>query len=264
MPVVRRSAAGFNAPQVRRRNRPPAVGARCPGHPAAVKGRAMVPRAIGRPWPWVTGPLVFVGGVWLVLSYYLLDFVRTYCVDVPFYDEWEVLPVMMREQPVTLQWLWSQHNEHRMFLGRLLYLGVERLAHYDFRAGALLDALLLSAAAAALIGFAHRLRGWTTYSDAFFPLVLLNWGQAENLIWSFQVQFVGASMLALVVLMLVARPGRMTFGRAMALATSTLLFPLLGGNGMALVPALTVCVVLAGWDVRSADGEWTWRTLAVW
>src|SRR5262245_39185544 len=151
------------------------------------------PRAVGRPWRWITGPLVFVWCVWLVLSFSLLGFVRAYCVDLPFYDEWEVLPVLLHEQPITLEWLWSQHNEHRMILGRLIYLGVVRAAHYDFRAGAFLDALVLSAAAAALIAFAHRLRGRATYSDAFFPLVLLTWGQAENLIWSFQVQFVGAS-----------------------------------------------------------------------
>jgi len=151
-----------------------------------------------------------------------------------------------------------------MFLGRLIYLGVVRTADYDFRAGAWIDAFVLCFAAAALIGFAHRLRGWTTYSDAFFPLVLLTWGQAENLIWSFQVQFVGASALAIAALILVASPGRMTFGPAMALAACTLLLPLFGANGLALVPALAICVVLAGWDVRSTDGAWTGRPLVVW
>jgi len=60
-----------------------------------------VPRAVGRPSQWITR--LFVWGVWLVLSISLLDFVRAYCVNLPFYDEWELLPVMLREQPITLE-----------------------------------------------------------------------------------------------------------------------------------------------------------------
>jgi hypothetical protein len=222
------------------------------------------PRPIARRRRSNAGPLVFVWSAWLALSLFGLDFVHTYGVNFPYYDEWEMVPAITGQQPITLQWLWSQHNEHRIVLPRLIYLAVTTVSGRDFRAGAFFDACMLSAAAAALIGVAHRLRGRTIYADAFFPLVMLHWGQAENLVLSFQIQFVGSSVLALVALLLVVGPGPMSFRRALALGGCTALFPLFGGNGLALAPALAVCVLLAGWDVRTARPGGIWRALGVW
>jgi hypothetical protein len=210
------------------------------------------------------GAVVFVWGVWLVLSVSVLHFVRTYGVDFPYYDEWEMVPAITGQQPVTLSWLWSQHNEHRMFLGRVIYLGVERLGGFDFRAGAVFDACVLSALAAVLIGFTRRFRGRTTYPDAFFPLLMLHWGQAENLILSFQVQFVASSALAIIVLLLLLTRDQMRPRQALALGLCTVLFPLLGGTGLALTPALAICVFLAGCDVRTAEYGRGWTAVGVW
>ena len=156
------------------------------------------PRAVRR-WPSDTGALVFVWGAWLVLSVTLLQFVRTYGVDFPYYDEWEMVPAITGQQPVTFSWLWSQHNEHRMFLGRRSTSRSKRSAG-TISAPARFDASVLCASAAMLIAFARRFRGHATYADAFFPLLMLHWGQAENLVLSFQVQFVASSALAIIVL----------------------------------------------------------------
>ena len=43
-----------------------------------------------------------------------------------------------------------------------------------------------------------------------------------------------------------------------------MLFPLLGGTGLALTPAIVVCVFLAGWDLRKADPGGRWTSVAVW
>ncbi|HEX6861619.1 MAG TPA: hypothetical protein VF414_02330, partial [Thermoanaerobaculia bacterium] len=73
----------------------------------------------------------------------------TYSVDIPFLDDWEMIPVLTGVEPVTPGWLWSQHNEHRIVIPRLIYLGILKLGGYDFRAGTIFDLLLLCATAAA-------------------------------------------------------------------------------------------------------------------
>src|ERR1700712_5245275 len=72
------------------------------------------------------GPLLFVWLVWLVLSRQLWNFVIEHGRDIPYMDDWEMVPVLMGEQPITLKWLWSLHNEHRIVMPRLIYLAVTR------------------------------------------------------------------------------------------------------------------------------------------
>jgi hypothetical protein len=79
------------------------------------------------------------------------------------------------EEPVTPTWLWSQHNEHRMLLPRLIYLALSELSGYDFRAGAVYNVLALSALSAVMIMTCRALRGGCDFRDAYFPLMLLNW-----------------------------------------------------------------------------------------
>jgi hypothetical protein len=199
------------------------------------------------------GPAIFVWSVWLGLSLLLTYFVLTYSVDLPFLDDWEMIPVLTGVQPVTPSWLWSQHNEHRIVIPRLIYLGIVKLGGYDFRAGVIFELLLLSATAAALIKGAGAIRGRVLYSDAFFPLVLLHWGQAENLIWGFTISLVLGSVLAACLLCVLMRPGPLSFRAAAALALCTLALPLISGSALALVPAFAACTVLAGWELRRSQ-----------
>lgn len=199
-----------------------------------------------------TGPAIFVWSVWLGLSILLTFFVTTYSVDMPFLDDWEMIPVLTGVEPVTTGWLWSQHNEHRIVIPRLIYLGIMKLGGYDFRAGAIFDLLLLSGTAAALIAAARSIRGRVSYSDAFFPLVLLHWGQAENLVWGFTIPLVLGSVIAACLLCVLMKPGHLDFRAALMLALSTAALPLISGSALALVPAFAACTFLAGWELRKA------------
>jgi hypothetical protein len=199
------------------------------------------------------GPAIFVWSVWLGLSLLLTYFVLTYSVDIPFLDDWEMIPGLTGVQPVTLDWLWAQHNEHRIFIPRIIYLAIVKLGSYDFRAGAVFDLLLLSATAAALIAAARTIRGRVLYSDAFFPLVLLHWGQTENLIWGFTMPLVLGSVLAACLLCVLMKPGHLSFRAALPLALCTIALPLISGSALALVPAFAACTVLTGWELRKAQ-----------
>src|SRR5262245_35704592 len=127
--------------------------------------------------------VVFVWSVWGLALLAALAFVRTYGSRwVLFLDSWEIVPALTGQQPVTAGWLWSQHNEHRVLLPRLIQLAVVTVTGGDFRTIMFLDVFALAAVALGLILAAKRLRGgWVSYTDAFFPLALLNLAQRENL-----------------------------------------------------------------------------------
>ena len=170
-----------------------------------------------------------------------LALVGTYGSNVPSWDGWDMVPTLTGEQPISLTWLWSQHNEHRIPLPRLILLGLGKLTNNDFRAGMYFGVLGLGALALAMILVAKQLRGTWSYSDAFFPLVLLNWGHAVNMLWGWQVQFFASTILAGIILLAIAKWGDQSKGGpALTVGMCLLLLPLCGANGLGLVPALAL------------------------
>jgi hypothetical protein len=179
----------------------------------------------------------------------VLAFIRANGPNVPFDDEYYLVPVLTHQRPVTLKFLWSLHNEHRIVLPRLLYLGLAKVTGTDFRAGMYLIAAGLAGIAAAMIVAARRLRGGTNYADAFFPLAFLHLGHCENLLWSFQVQFLSSTLLACGLLFLILHSRQpLTWRTALAGGLCLVGLTLCGANGLPLVPLLAIW--LTYWAVR--------------
>jgi hypothetical protein len=166
--------------------------------------------------------------------------VARYASNVPSWDDWDMVPTLTRNQPITWNWLWSQHNEHRVPLPRLIFLGLNWLTLIDMRVTMYFDVLVMATLAAAMMVVAARLRGRPSVTDAFFPLVLLNWGQAANLLWGWQLQFFASVALACVALLAIVRAGATVPVRraAVTVGICALLLPLCGANGLGMVPAL--------------------------
>jgi hypothetical protein len=95
--------------------------------------------------------------------------------NVPIWDEWALVPYVTGDKPVTLSWLWSLHNEHRIVLPRLVYVPLVRLTG-DYRSLNVFNAMALGGIAAAFVLVTRRIRGRTEWADALFPLVLLKMG----------------------------------------------------------------------------------------
>src|ERR687891_1302134 len=93
----------------------------------------------------------FVWALWSAMSVAALLFVARYASNVPSWDDWDMVPTLTGNQPVTWNWLWSQHNEHRVPLPRLIFLGLNRLALVDMRVTMYFDILLMAALAGAMI-----------------------------------------------------------------------------------------------------------------
>jgi hypothetical protein len=189
----------------------------------------------------------------LVAALYL---VGRYGSNVPSWDDWDMVPTLTGEQPVTAEWLWSQHNEHRVPLPRLALLALGRLVALDFRVPMVVDALAMGAAAAGLVAAAIRLRGRASLTDAFLPLVLLNWSHAANLLWAWQIEYFASVVLSCVALRAIALCGTSLAPRAAGIRVGTclLLLPLTGGNGLAMAPAWIGWLGYAAWLTRRRGG----------
>ncbi len=189
----------------------------------------------------------------------VLGLIAFYGSNVPCWDDWDIVPSATRHQPITLQWLWSQHNEHRVPIPRLLLLGILRLSRIDFRAGMVFNALATAALALALMVTARTVRGRSIFCDAFFPIVLLGWGQAVNFLWCWQVQFFSSMALSGTVLVFAARsagPPRLWLG--MLIGLCVILLPLCGANGVGLTPALALWLgyaALLHWRRGTHEGK---------
>jgi hypothetical protein len=191
----------------------------------------------------------FVWTVWAAATALAFWATAVYGRWLPWSDDFNIVPVVTGDMPLSLAWLWEQHNEHRIPLVKLFFVGMGRLSGCDYRWTLAANGLLLSATAAALIVAARRLRGFTSWTDAVFPAVILHLGQGA-LGWAFHSQFLLTTVLScLFVATAVAAPRRSVW-RSAAMATGAVLLPLTGSSGL-LVAAAATCLLAAealGWN----------------
>lgn len=187
---------------------------------------------------------------WAVMTAAGLGFVLRFGHNVPWGDEWEFVPVLTGHEPAG-PWLWAQHNEHRLPLPRAVYLGLFRLTG-DFRAGMVLQVLLLSALALGLMRYLAAVRGRPAWSDVFVPVGLLNWGHVENYLMGYQLFF--AVVCVFVCGMLMAARSVRTYRAGLLVGGQLLLLEACGGSGLAFVPPVIAWLLLAA--RRVGRKEW--------
>lgn len=141
-------------------------------------------------------------------------------------------------QGIHIQWLWKTWAEHRVPLAKLIWKGVLEATDYDFRAGNFLTVICLALTSFGMIWTAARIRGRIILSDAFFPLALLNFGQAQVFLMWWQMNHVPAPATASALLMVLALWGADLQMRHMAaIGAALILFVLCGPGGLPYVMA---------------------------
>jgi hypothetical protein len=189
----------------------------------------------------------FVALSWVALLAASLFLVGHFSFNFPYFDEFDLVPYLTGDQPITWQSLWAQNNEHRLPLPKLAYLALVRLTGGDFRAALYFNVLAMGAVTALLLIAVQRARGRFRYSDAFIPLAGLGAAHADIFLWGFEIQFICSVLLAGSVLFIVTRrPAGLTRGAALTAGAALLLLPLCGANGLVLVPALALWLLYAG------------------
>lgn len=194
------------------------------------------------------GPAVVVWLIWAATVASVLVAIARDGRNIPFEEDWLMVGPMTGHEPDIPDWLWSQNSEHRLPLPRLVNLALLRTTG-DFRSTMVLDTLAVAALAAVMILVARRLRGGRTgLADVFFPLLLLQLGNWDNLVWGWQIQFVLPTVLAGVLLVVIAARPFSPAPRATAVAALALIgLPLSGANGLVFTPTLAAWLAYATW-----------------
>jgi len=172
-----------------------------------------------------------------VLVYY-------YGHNVPFFDDWMIVSALTGHQPITLQWLWAQHNDHRMPVTNLLLLGLYQISGGDFRAGMFFNAAALILMTILMLRAAFRLRGSMAMTDAFIPLILLSWRHYGNLLWNWQVSFLAPTLLAVVAIYLISARSIPSRSTALGMAVVVCMLSLMGAVGPAFAAPICAWMVL--------------------
>ena len=104
----------------------------------------------------------------------------------------------------------------------------------------LFSALCVGGLSFAMIRAAKAVRGRVSYSDAFFPLLMLNWSHTAFR-WSIDLMLVMVTALSGVILLIMIRSGsRWTLGSAILAGVCTILLPGCAASGLVLLPALAL------------------------
>ena len=188
--------------------------------------------------------LVFLLASWTILTLSALWFTAKFGAIFPLRDELAWVPYISGHGHVSFGWLWSLHNEHCLFLPRLVYLGICKASGCRFIASALANVMILSFVSILLIGKARKIRKQSSPADVFFPLLFLNWGLHADMLWGFNLQF-SLSLLFLTVILLTVisietEPGSFSWP---ILIASVVGLQLCGANGMIF------SLFLIGWFV---------------
>jgi hypothetical protein len=128
------------------------------------------------------------------LTVLIVDVIR-YKVDVPFWDQWNFVPLLGKsfEGGISFGDLWALHNEHRLFFPRLIMLGLAHLSGYNISYELALNILL--AAAIFFLVLRRAKKVFSLLGSPGFPwvapilsLLAFSLHQGENWVWGWQVQ----------------------------------------------------------------------------
>ena len=136
----------------------------------------------------------------VAMLFCLLLMVRGY-VRCPFWDQWWVVAqIADGESPLSLAWLWSQQNEHRILFPRLLVwldvsvFGARNISLFLFTFTVQFGHWLLWIFAIRRWGPTDRGLRWTL--AGLFGYCLFCPNQIENFVWAFQCLFLFTFFLA--------------------------------------------------------------------
>ncbi len=190
-----------------------------------------------------------VGIGWALLLLVALAYVWKYGSNVPYWDDWILVPALTAEEGPPLGYFWEQNNEHRLALSRLLLVAWISLAGMDFRAPLFVQVAILGALALGLVRLMARLRGHARLTDLVIPVLLLNLGHHDNFLWTWQLQHVLVMALVGALLVLILASGRrMTWPTVLLTGLLLVALPGCGAPALAYVPCGLLWLAWAGWS----------------
>jgi hypothetical protein len=131
----------------------------------------------------------------LVPLLFLIGVVVHYAVAVPYYDQWELVPLLEKSYrgDLALHDLWAQHNEHRIFFPLALMLPLARLTGWNVYYELALNLALALGIFLVFTGLVKRTArqlAWSglSWSIPAVSVVVFSVCQYQNWLWGWQLQ----------------------------------------------------------------------------
>ncbi|PYL05590.1 MAG: hypothetical protein DME34_11085 [Verrucomicrobia bacterium] len=212
------------------------------------------PIAVSSPDQPAVGALPLIGSKaerWIFLLLGLLPLaaivrlISKYAVNVPWGDEWSLVPLIRKsyEHQLTLTDLFRQHNEHRIIIPKLIYVGFAQWTHWNVVAEMFFSVLLCCAISAGIYLLLERTLPGPARKRLFLwaliNLLIFAPVQAENWLWGFQLQmFIPNLCLVGCLVLLTSRLGdaHKMSGAALLATIATFSF----GGGVLLWPVIAL------------------------
>ncbi len=132
------------------------------------------------------------GLVWLPLLF-LAVLVYARSVNVPFWDEWELVPIFQHLHAGHFLWsdFWRQHNEHRLFFPTLALTGLAYLTHWNLQIECFAGLVVAAGSFVLLRKVIARSLDLKRETALLFLLALLWFSpvQVENWLWGWQLEW---------------------------------------------------------------------------
>ena len=117
-------------------------------------------------------------------------FVAIYAVDVPYWDEWEMLVDGGLQQRFDPVWLLARHNEHRIVFTKLQIWLLYRINHWDVATQILMNFILFGGLLASVGWMMRRIDPTTPHPLIGVTMMLMmSAASFQNHAWAFQSQF---------------------------------------------------------------------------
>ncbi len=164
----------------------PARSAPAPSSPASHSAPAM---------PYLPLAALLIFAVPVLMLCLILWGIWTRTPQVPFWDEWQNVDMVVHFKQGTLQFadFWAFHNEHRIIIPRMLELGLIDLSHWNEQVMMTFDLGLAVLEAGLLLAAVRRGLNSITWMVALVApvsLIVFSLGQYENWLWAFQITFI--------------------------------------------------------------------------
>lgn len=140
---------------------------------------------------WMAG----IGACLLVILPALIMFfyIRSFGVNLVYWDQWDFLPYLEKffQGTLTIEDIFSQHNEHRLFFPRLIMLVLAGITHYNTVAEMYVSwVICICSGIVVFLLFRGMFKGSCNICLSFIPVswIIFSIRQYENLLWGFQIQ----------------------------------------------------------------------------
>jgi hypothetical protein len=192
---------------------------------------------------------------------YLL-YVAHYSVDVPYADDWNMVPVVVLalHGKLGIGELWSQYGDTRLLIPRLCFVLIGWIDHFDIRTVLLLSATMFIASYILILPLLRRYTGkpLTSLSVLAVGVAWFSLADVQNALWSFQLAWYAATFFFVAMIFFLLSPRHRVamygLGIGAAVAGSYAIV-----QGFVLWPVGLICLLLG-----SSRGRRTVAEVTVW